>query len=266
MLGADKVDEFEANGFAVFRGFLDRTMLSKIVAEYDQACESAEHKLIDKDAPTVVFWTHVRGERKRLKPLEAMPRLQRLATEGVVPRLVKRLSGSQELRLLETIIFNKPPGESNVLRWHQDVAYFPFEPNNQLAVWLPFDVVTRDVGAMSYARGSHRAGLMGSTDLHSGARFKDEDRPLIPEDPEADGYQVVCVECEPGDMIVHHGQCWHMSGRNVTKDRPRRGLSLRYLVGETVFRPRPGSAAAFIEQLELVPGQTIDSPAFPVVA
>ena len=38
MLDADKVDEFEANGFAVFRGFLDRTMLSGIVAEYDQAC------------------------------------------------------------------------------------------------------------------------------------------------------------------------------------------------------------------------------------
>jgi hypothetical protein len=75
-----------------------------------------------------------------------------------------------------------------------------------------------------------------------------------------------CAVIEAGRETGKDGQCWHLSGRNVTKDRPRRGLSLRYLVGETVFRPRPGSAAAFVEQLQLVPGQAIDSPAFPVVA
>jgi ectoine hydroxylase-related dioxygenase (phytanoyl-CoA dioxygenase family) len=266
MHGTFRVEEFKNNGFTVLREYVDKSVLAEIVQEYDRTYALDDEGEIQGDVPTVVLWTHVVGSRKKLRPLTEMPALQRFATEGGLPNLIKELSGGTEIRLLEIVVFNKPPGQSNVLRWHQDVAYFPLEPNNQFAVWLPFDVVTRDVGAMIYAAGSHQAGLRGSVNLHTGEKFDQEDRPLIPDDPEAAGYPTVCVECQPGDMITHSGLCWHMSTPNVTKDRPRRGLTLRYLVGETYFRPRPGSAATFMGQMDLRPGQRIDGPAFPVVA
>ena len=63
------------------------------------------------------------------------------------------------MQLLETIIFNKPYETSNTLHWHQDVAYFPLKPNNQIAVWFPLDEVDREAGALNYAIGSHKEEL-----------------------------------------------------------------------------------------------------------
>src|SRR5262249_12346815 len=153
----------------------------------------------------------------------------------------------------------------NQLNWHQDVAYFPFEPNNQIAVWLPFEPVTRESGALEYAVGSHKVGLMGSVELHTGKPYENETRPIIPKDPAAAGYKVVCCEIEPGDMIVHDGLTWHRSGPNTTKDNQRRGLSLRYIVGKTKYKPRIGSAATFISQVEVKAGDLIEGPAFPLI-
>jgi hypothetical protein len=55
-----------------------------------------------------------------------------------------------------------------------------------------------------------------------------------------------------------------MSGPNTVEGRQRRGLSLRFLVGDTYYKPRDGSAASFIKQIYVEPGDLIDDPAFPV--
>lgn len=209
--------------------------------------------------PICVYWTHVPGEKKKMVDLASMPRLYSLAQQCAWSL---RWVVDGEMRLLETIVFNKPPKTSNVLRWHQDVSYFPFEPNNQLAVWIPFDIVTPESGAMVYALGTHLTGLRASTDLHSGAVFNGEKREPIPENPE----NTRCYDMWPGDMLVHDGRTWHMSGANTTENQQRRGLSLRFLVGETRYQPQAGSAAAFIKQIDIKPGDIVAGPAFPVLA
>jgi hypothetical protein len=65
-------------------------------------------------------------------------------------------------------------------------------------------------------------------------------------------------------MAFHSGLTWHMSGPNTVEGRQRRGLSLRFLVGDTYYKPREGSAASFIKQIYVEPGDLIDDPAFPV--
>ena len=45
------------------------------------------------------------------------------------------------------------------LHWHQDVAYFPLKPNNQIAVWFPLEAVDKEAGALNYAIGSHKEGI-----------------------------------------------------------------------------------------------------------
>lgn len=256
--------EFDANGVIVLRDIVQPDVLNGVVEEYDAASSSLVDIEIPKHKPIIVFWTHVVGGRKKLKLLSDMPHMEAFTRR--IAAIVKEMAGSAALRLLETIIFNKPPKDSNVLRWHQDVSYFPFEPNNQIAVWLPFDVVTRESGALLYAIGSHKLDLRASTDLHSGEVFKNETRRPIPDNPEAEGIPVVCMETKPGDMIIHDGRTWHMSGRNTVMDRQRRGLSLRFLIGDTYYKPVAGSAAAFIKQIDISPGQKIDDPAFPVLA
>ena len=254
--------ELERDGVVLLRGAIHRVLLYHVIREYEQT-EPVPMDVIPKHEPIVVFWKHVVGEKKRIETMARMPRMWSFAQH--VAELVRPLA-SGELRLLETIIFNKPAGVSNTLRWHQDVSYFPFEPNNQLAVWIPFDKVTKDSGAMIYALGTHKKELRASTDLHSGAVFKDEKRAPIPEDPESEGISTQVMEMAPGDMLIHDGRTWHMSGPNTVAGRERRGLSLRFLVGDTFYAPNAGSAAAFLKQIDDIPvGAKIADPAFPVL-
>jgi ectoine hydroxylase-related dioxygenase (phytanoyl-CoA dioxygenase family) len=256
------IEEFDKEGVVFLPECLDQDLLSDVIKEYEQVESSLTNQEIPRSTPIVVFWTHVIGQTKRIAELNTMPQLSRLVDQ--ISNDIKVYAKGDKIRLLETIIFNKPPKESNVLRWHQDVSYFPFEPNNQIVVWIPFDIVTRDSGALLYAKKSHKAGLMGSTNLHTGEAFENEDRPLIVDDPEAAGYEIFCAESKPGDMAFHSGLTWHMSGPNTVEGRQRRGLSLRFLVGDTYYKPRDGSAASFIKQIYVEPGDMIDDPAFPV--
>ncbi len=231
--------------------------IGPVVREYE--AHDAFLPEIPKHKPIVVFWTHVVGEQKKIALLADMPEMLQFASE--VADVVREFAKA-ELRLLETIIFNKPPGVSNTLGWHQDVSYFALEPNNQLAVWIPFDKVTKESGAMVYAIGSHKLGMRASSDLHTGAVFNGEDRPRI----DVTGLEQRVMEMDIGDMLIHDGRTWHMSGPNTVAGHQRRGLSLRYIVGQTYYQPRAGSAAAFLKQLSgMQAGDRIDDPAFPVL-
>jgi ectoine hydroxylase-related dioxygenase (phytanoyl-CoA dioxygenase family) len=260
-----ELEKYRRNGFLVIDDFLDPELVLRIRDEWTDFHREARDSLMTKEEPLVVFWRHVVGERKKFRPIGEFPAIKELVFLKKLATLVREFAGDDDIRLLETIIFSKPPQLSNQLNWHQDVAYFPFEPNNQLAVWLPLEPVTRESGALTYVVGTHKQGLMGSVDLHSGQPFKNEDRPIIPTDPEAAGYETYCCEMKPGDIIIHHGMTWHRSGPNVTADHERRGLSVRYLAGTTRYRPRAGSAASFISQVEVQPGDVIEGPSFPRV-
>lgn len=153
---------------------------------------------------------------KKIGHFEEFPSLWALITDYIVPTLRRNFPDSTtRLQLLETIIFNKPARTSNTLNWHQDVAYFPLKPNNQIAIWIPFEIVTKERGAMVYALGSHKLGIRGSTNLHTKQPFPNEDRELIPDDPGSLNLEVVCQEMTPNDMLIHDGYTWHYSGPNI---------------------------------------------------
>lgn len=234
--------------------------IARVIDEYQAAAPELTEPQMHK--PVVGFWTFVEGDKKRFKLLDDMPVLQAFAKEVAV--YVSTLADGK-LRLLESIVFNKPPKKSGLLHWHQDVSYFPLEPNNQIACWIPFDVVTEDSGAMVYALGSHLRGTRGSRNLLSGLALDGETRSPLPSDPRLEGYETRVYEMFPGDMLVHDGRTWHASGSN-TSTRERRGLSFRYIVGDTHYLKRGGSAGPFTKQTELKDGDLVDDPAFPVMA
>ena len=248
---------FESDGVVLERQVLDKDLLSKVIEEYETSIPDTSE--VPKHVPIVVYRTHVPGEFRKIQLLSKMPRMMELAQ--FVAHLLRAFTNEQ-LRLLETVIFNKPPMTSGILHWHQDVSYFALEPNNQLAVWIPFDKVTKESGAMVYALGTHKLGLRASKDLITGEQFKGEEREPI----DVTGFETQCMEMEPGDMLIHDGYTWHMSGPNRVEGQQRRGLSLRFLVGETRYKPRAGSAAPFLKQIDdLKEGDLVDDPAFPVL-
>ena len=254
------------NGVVLLKQILPDSIMTSVRDEYDVLDQQLTRNEIVTDRPLIVLWKHVVGEQKRIGHFDEFPALWELITRHIVPTLRKQLPEKTErLQLLETIIFDKPGKISNTLNWHQDVAYFPLNPNNQLAVWIPFEIVTAERGAMNYALGSHKLGMRGSTNLHTREKFDNEDRELIPDDPRSIGLDVVCMEMTPNDMLVHDGFTWHYTGPNTIEGHARRGLSVRFITDEAVFAPRPGQGAAFTKQIALEPGQVLEGKPFPLL-
>jgi ectoine hydroxylase-related dioxygenase (phytanoyl-CoA dioxygenase family) len=257
---------YEKDGVILLENCVPQEMMASVREQYDEVDKQLVRTDIPADKPIIVFWKHVAGETKRIAFFEEFPALWKLITDVIVPTLRINFPGRlSRLQLLETIIFNKPALISNTLNWHQDVSYFPLSPNNQIAVWLPFEMVTRERGAMAYALGSHKGGIRGSTNLHTREPFVNEDRPLIPSDPTDEGYDVKIFEMTPRDMLVHDGYTWHYSGPNHIEGYTRRGLSVRFIIEESRFDPRPGQGAAFTKQIKVAPGEIVDGLAFPLL-
>jgi ectoine hydroxylase-related dioxygenase (phytanoyl-CoA dioxygenase family) len=255
---------FSDDGVIVLKNVIPDKYINDVREEYDILDISLDNAEIVKDKPLIIFWKHVIGETKRITTFDQFPTLWRLIEEVIVPVLREQLpSKSAKLQLLETIIFNKPAKISNTLNWHQDVAYFPLKPNNQIAVWLPFENITKEKGAMHYALGSHKAGIRGSVNLHTKEKFDNEDRELIPDNPEDAGFQVKVMEMTENDMIIHDGYTWHYSGPNEVEGYNRRGLSVRFIIEEARFDPRPGQGAAFTKQIEVKEGEVVKGKPFP---
>jgi hypothetical protein len=270
IMGADcdvrVATELDENGVVLLKQVIPDSIMISVNDEYDTLDKQLARTDIATDLPLIVFWNHVLGEKKRIGHFDEFPSLWELITKHIVPTLRKKFPEKAErLQLLETIIFNKPAKISNTLNWHQDVAYFPLKPNNQIAIWIPFEIVTAERGAMNYALGSHKLGIRGSTNLHTREVFDNDDRELIPEDPRSSGFDVVCMEMTPNDMLVHDGYTWHYTGPNTIEGHTRRGLSVRFITEEAVLDPRPGQAAAFTKQIALEAGQTLEGAPFPLL-
>jgi hypothetical protein len=268
-LPAAVVERYCADGFIVLHHLVDPGLLQRIVDEWDAFMVSDTPTLLPTDAPAAVFWRHVPGEKKRMRPLPEFKSLAELALGEVPTRIARQLAqaslGESELRLLETIVFSKPPGVSGMLSWHQDTAYFPFEPQNQVALWIPLETVDVGNGTLQYAVGTHKLGLTCPVDLHTGEPMGGLERPRVPNDPESEGHEVVTVSLEPGGLAVHDSRTWHRSLPNVSVDRQRRAISLRYLVGETRYVPRAGVAESMKHQARVAAGELISGPTFPLV-
>ena len=69
----------------------------------------------------------------------------------------------------------------------------------------------------------------------------------------------------PTDMLCHHGNTWHSSEPNKKLRKGRRGLSVRFVIGNTKFDPNPGQAATFVNQIDLKKGDLIEGSPFPIL-
>ena len=149
------------DGVVLTKDFFNETEISEVRKDYDQLDKSLTNKEIYKEKPIIVFWKHVKGEQKRIATFDEFPSLWNLINKKIVPFVKQATNTNHNIQLLETIIFNKPTEVSNTLHWHQDVAYFPLKPNNQVAVWFPLEPVNQKRGALNYAIKSHKDGIKG---------------------------------------------------------------------------------------------------------
>jgi ectoine hydroxylase-related dioxygenase (phytanoyl-CoA dioxygenase family) len=129
-----------------------------------------------------------------------------------------------EVEATNAEVFYKPARVGGSAPAHQDNAYLHLaEPANACAIWVALDDTTAENGAVVYARGSHRLGVL--------PHIRGTEPPFskaIEEWPDEESHPSVAAVLPPGGAAVHHVLTVHQSGPNHTSEN-RRGLVMNYV-------------------------------------
>jgi ectoine hydroxylase-related dioxygenase (phytanoyl-CoA dioxygenase family) len=144
--------------------------------------------------------------------------------------MVEQLIGP-DIALWNCSFFAKPARVGTRTPWHQDGEYWPIRPLATCTVWIAVDASTIENGCLRVIPGSHRSQRL--------ARHRENDAPglalnLELEGGEFDQSQAQDIVLERGQISLHDVYLFHGSEPN-TSDKPRRGMTLRYMPTTSVY-------------------------------
>lgn len=146
-----------------------------------------------------------------------------LAKNPEILKVVRELCGSDDVSMFQDMALLKPPGGGREKPWHQDNAYFNYEPGTPIVgVWIALDEATTDNGCMHVLPGTHVEGAV--------PHFKRRDWQLC--DTNIDHARDTAVPLPIGGALFFHGLLHHGTPANLTNTR-RRAVQLHYLPTST---------------------------------
>lgn len=264
-------ESYARDGAAVLKGI--------IPIEWVDYMRSAVDRLLERSAPSSQNYAQD-GDRRFFA--QAFPWLDDeafkvWALHGPPTALARQvLTDAKRVNFFYDQVFVKEPGAATATPWHQDAPYLPLRGERILRIWVPFDSVTAESGAVHYLKGSHAwnvtyhpIGFKAVPEItHAYADSPYEDQPDFEADYDRYGWLVGAAE--PGDALLHHPQTVHGSRGNTT-DGFRRAVASMYTGDDVTWDPHPANMfnntdlAGHVTMPDLEPGGPIDCPLFPRV-
>ena len=156
-----------------------------------------------------------RGPRKLMvKPHVLFPWMVELGTTPALLDAIERLIGP-DILLTSSAIWVKNGNDPSYTTWHQDSAYFGYEPLEVWGAWIGLtDSLVRH-GCLRYKPGSHLRDEMDHTETWAEDNLLARGQMI----PEFDETGVVDAEVHAGEATIHHFRTAHSSKPNTTGDR-----------------------------------------------
>ena len=263
----EDVATFRCDGFLRIGRVVEPAELADLqriaVAEESGAPSGLAGDQADVDPALAVTYGYHRDPKYRQMWSNAFDlRLRHPELHPIVRRcgeIARALIGTDDVRVFWDKTFSKPPIQDGTRQsvWHQDWPYLPIDRRGFLAFWIAVEDVSVASGAMRFVPRSHRLGPLGRLDL-VGREHELEDI-LRPDDLAVVG-EPVTIPLSAGEATVHDGLTLHGAGPNLS-DRPRRGWSIVFLPGDTLWTGGPHPHAELNRYLDEVNGP-FDHPRF----
>lgn len=144
--------------------------------------------------------------------------------------MVEQVLGS-DFALWNSSFFAKPAHDGRATPWHQDGEYWPIRPVATCTAWLAIDDSTPENGCLRVIRGSHKDRRLRAHATNPATNL------TLNQELSADEYdesEAVDIVLRAGQLSLHDVFLVHGSEAN-TSDRPRRGMTLRYMPTSSVF-------------------------------
>ena len=207
----EQLQQLDRDGYAIFRGFLDRETTARIRQHMDSLLPPIEPKETQDAARTHVLRHPIPGAI--MADILANPRLLELAQQSL---------HAQDLRLLEQVLIRTDPQQAapGATQWHIDMAFLPqhYEARPRQTYFHmvhALNTVPPSGGATTIIPGSHRATYAAAQKLGSTEKLDELKRdPVGVADIDLTGAIEVCPE--EGDLLVFNPMCLHSASRNVS--------------------------------------------------
>jgi len=144
--------------------------------------------------------------------------------------MVEQLIGP-DIALWNSSFFAKPASGGHATPWHQDGEYWPIKPLATCTVWIAIDNATRENGCLRVIPGSHSEQKLRKH--HTSARTNITLNQELDE-TEYPVEQAEDITLAAGQISLHDVYLVHGSEANHS-DRPRRGMTLRFMPTTSVY-------------------------------
>jgi Phytanoyl-CoA dioxygenase (PhyH) len=230
------IDTFNRDGFVIIRGLLTAADIAAARRRFEPLFRGEFETGLYPDEWN---WQEGRDPPDRSRQIcngwKSDRELARILLSTRIGELCATLRGWPGARIGQDNVIWKPAGAKS-LGFHQDDSYCHWiVPPGYCTCWMALDRTQAAGGTIEYARGSHLWPL--SPPL--GAFHAPEDyRASLRQAAEIAGVtpDIVPIEVEAGDAVIHHGQTWHGSGPNLGEE-PRRSLVSHCISSEAQFHP-----------------------------
>lgn len=218
----DAVAELRASGHTVLRGLASRAEVEAYRPAIEQA--AAEHNL--EVRPLAERDTYGQAFLQTANLWRTGDAVRRFVHSRRFAAAAAALLDVEGVRLYHDQALFKEPGGGHT-PWHQDQLYWPLATDRTITMWMPLVDVSAEVGSMTFAAGSHRAG-----DLRGRA---------ISDRSEVEFAELVAQQGLPeqthgamaaGDATFHCGWTLHRAGPNPT-ERMRSVMTIIYMADGT---------------------------------
>ena len=179
----------------------------------------------------------------------------KLASNKKLLDSVETLLGPNIL-LYNTSFVIKEPHSKTYISWHQDLTYWGFNDDKQVAAWIALSDATEENGCMYMIPGSHKVGQLphkitkdSNNLLHHGQTIEgvSEERSR-------------CIPLKAGEASLHHGWTMHTSYPNKSDDR-RIGLTINYISTDMFQTQTEHDSAMLLRGVDHYNHFKIDTPA-----
>ena len=214
MLTADEIRQYETNGYVVpdFR----------LPAETIEEIRAAHERLLAKQPQFADYCPALLAFDTAFLNIARLP---------AILDQVEQLIGP-DFALWNSSFFAKPAKVGTKTPWHQDGEYWPIRPLATCSVWIAVDAATTENGCLRVIPGSHRRRRLGKHDYNGAQGLS---LPLEIRAEEYDEETAADIVLEPGQISLHDVFLIHGSAPNRS-NRPRRGMTLRYMPTTSVYR------------------------------
>lgn len=213
----ESVLNFEKNGYAILRSFIDPRMADAINSEIDALLKSGK--------------IHFRYGNKIMFAIHQSELLRSLGKKPELIDLLSHLMGRQAT-LFQSINFI----QGSQQRTHSDSIHMTTYPlGGLIACWLALEDVEAEQGALHYYPGSHKLPYYLNSDYDNdgsffltGSKTYSAYEDMIEEKIRENGLKKEVFAARKGDLLIWHANLFHGGEPHTNREKTRKSVVFHY--------------------------------------